>query len=48
MELKLARKLAYDENYKKAIDILCNTLEEQDRRIQLLESKIKELEKNKK
>ena len=39
MEIRLARRLAYDKNYQKAIEILCTIIEEQDKRIQLLENK---------
>ena len=42
METRLARRLAYDGNFQKAIEILCNIIEEQDKKIQELESKKKE------
>lgn len=44
MDLRLTRRLAYEGNYQKAIELLCDIVEKQDKQIQLLEIKLKEAE----
>ena len=43
-DLRVVRRLVYDRNYQRALEILCDTMEQQDKQIKSLESRLKEVE----